>query len=1626
MVAGQVNLLHIIRHISLCSSSSSQQARKRRQLRHLHQRHSPMPPNSSPHAYTQHSWGYNMAQPHLQMQSHPQQAAASPMMRIPVGISTSSRHRISMPTSMPVRCPRNGIRITELRMQECGHNKCSPSLQFIHPSLSTANTFTGHSMPGFQPQTGAAGAYAHTNVPIYGNRQGAHAQSASGPPSTPQQHQPAFNQQPTSSRGTSPSNNNDILAALVDALRNDKDSRDLTSSEVTSLTTGLDPLSIVSWLPRWIGIAQLRNPDILSVLALSIDQLGAVITSDPKLAKADRWMARNLQVCFDPTKESVIAYNQMLPLNTALMRSGGLLVDKLKQMSRLNSGTDIRSAEAEYKAQTFFKMGMTPDGTRVNGWKCIVQHQRLPEYKGVVSTLLALIRKMPDQVSKRRDELEEKVYEHEACGTIPWTQQQLIEIIAIAIGKGSPSASAAEAPPPSPASGNIEELIAAAAERIANRQKTSPTPSGPKRCLNCGSTEHTDFKQCTQKGACGFGYCPCNITVGTNPNSVKVCVVQRNSDVPKQILNAMGSALKPHLHAKLVKANRVHRGLPEASAAEANDDDAHDDEAIDDDAEAPPGQVNFYTGSIELNPQTADEAPDDGRSETPLLNDAQQPTDGPPHHEHRWVWGAWPCRDCDSPEMWKCICGASWCSCLGVPRPAFGPALPGPVWNAVGGTAGAAPVVEPVEPPPPNNTNIHLLTSRALVQKAIRSHRWHFRQYAALRIQRAWRAYADRPSHEGSECEPLDEAFIHELKARVVIQSAWRRVLAKRTLACLLNAHQSAVVIQCAWRCAYAHYVYAKRMLADLRLISAHQSTINADLEPDVIIIQQAWRMHARACQARRERMLLEFAQAAKRMNDAWKRDEAIQRRNNAARKVQKKWRAYRQLTQLRILLALRRNSARLIQAQWHVRQLQAKAAQLMAQAPTATHVRPEPRARAQYSHARRCMQSCLVIVAAGAILVLSLFMAFKPFATPCAFVAMPSEMRHNMSRTHCAASAAASGRKHQVQVQLDGGSNCKFVNDVEAQHLGIVTSQRPVSIAGIGAAADVSADQVVDIGFRFSDGRSILVDKAFYAPGKQGARRTLLPESWLLKQHGIEVLKKEMILRWADGHSTPIYEDNELYFIDVELIPPHQVERARPEASLAVRADELAMLWAARLGVNADKLVKVSNAVHGIGISSVARATAELIDADIFRRFACSKKKPTSDTPVVNKAQCAGEGFHCDTTGKHAAPSVADGAHFGLHAVCEYTDFGYIATSKHHTIEVWLEFIRHVILDARAAGHNPKWVRFDQAPELRSDILKTRIEAELGVLVQLAPRTHPVGINAAERTQGQLTVQAEADMQRAEKGPAWLLPATVYAQYRRNRMPAAPFKETRYQRYRNKAPTISAHLTPHLFCTRVLIHEDKAARGVKGSLDKPRATNGTFIGIEDGAAHNLVIKDGGGLIKPRQVDALDEVQLLRRGRASSATLTDVQTQTDVTHACKLQPPPAQPTKAPPPPLVTLNVGDRVAVKWTPSGGGEKQEYIATVTAIEGQLRQRLWTVKYDGWDGELKHNFDTTKRHWRRVDVVPKAAAQRPNTRASLRVLSAASAQIDQLLEFTPEHERVDNIQCGHVSIARRRRRQV
>ena len=86
-----------------------------------------------------------------------------------------------------------------------------------------------------------------------------------------------------------------------------------------------------------------------------------------------------------------------------------------------------------------------------------------------------------------------------------------------------------------------------------------------------------------------------------------------------------------------------------------------------------------------------------------------------------------------------------------------------------------------------------------------------------------------------------------------------------------------------------------------------------------------------------------------------------------------------------------------------------------------------------------------------------------------------------------------------------------------------------------------------------------------------------------------------------------------------------------------------------------------------------------------------------------------------CDGFGVHAAKSPIDSSVYQFHAVCEFSSFGYIASSKKHTIEDWVLFLRSVIVHARSQGHEVQRLRFDRAPELATDKLKERLEKELG-----------------------------------------------------------------------------------------------------------------------------------------------------------------------------------------------------------------------------------------------------------------------------------------------------------------------
>ena len=455
--------------------------------------------------------------------------------------------------------------------------------------------------------------------------------------------------------------------------------------------------------------------------------------------------------------------------------------------------------------------------------------------------------------------------------------------------------------------------------------------------------------------------------------------------------------------------------------------------------------------------------------------------------------------------------------------------------------------------------------------------------------------------------------------------------------------------------------------------------------------------------------------------------------------------------------------------------------------------------------------------------------------------------------------------------------------------------------------------------------------------------------------------------MEWPDGTSVPIIETNGLYYVRAVCSKPAVLTVAASEANLTT-ADDAAMLWAARTYTDSAGLLSLARTVNGINITRISPKAAEAINHDTYRRISVSRKKYTGSTPASHKAMKPGQGFIVDGFGTHSAPSPIDGAVYSFHAICDLTSYGYAAATKTHTSRDWIRFLASVKTHAKAAtGNDMLWVVFDMAPELRSEGMKEEIERELGIHVYLAARRQHESVGLAEVNNDILTRMAEADLQRARRGTAFLLPARCYAQYRLNRKHKRGDTLTRFQRYYGRHVDL-AGITPYLWGTRVLAHETKEGRGPKGSLDKPRAIEGTLMGI-DGSSY-LVLKTGGGLLRAGQVDPLDEMQLMRRGLQSGAASADADTQTDITDVFGRAPPPhATTADTQPKPLLDLPVGSRVTVTWL-SPTGQPKDYPGTVTELSDDGRRRLWEVEHDGHDERSRYNFDTTKRKWKRLDA--------------------------------------------------------
>ena len=488
----------------------------------------------------------------------------------------------------------------------------------------------------------------------------------------------------------------------------------------------------------------------------------------------------------------------------------------------------------------------------------------------------------------------------------------------------------------------------------------------------------------------------------------------------------------------------------------------------------------------------------------------------------------------------------------------------------------------------------------------------------------------------------------------------------------------------------------------------------------------------------------------------------------------------------------------------------------------------------------------------------------------------------------------------YQLRMQVDGGSNTGMLSDPAAARLSELT---PAVGSIDGIAGNLAFTHLATSDVTFGASASPVRLGSLFTPN---GSKNILSESVLLDDFGIECPKNPPRLTFPDGSpDVPMQRINGLYYVDVNFGAP-----AAACYSTSIKADDRAILWAARLGLDADGLIRTSKATHGLSLDKLSTSQREAVNSDMNRAIAQSKHAPTSSTPRRDLATEPGSVFILDGFGQHSPASPIDGAVYSFHAVCERTSYGFSADAKTHTVEDWMVFLRNLVLVAKKDGYSPKVFRFDRAPELRTDELKRRVEHELKVLVELGPREHHEAVGRAERNHDLLTRLAEAMLQRARLGTQWLLPARAYAQWLLNRTALVSSGETRYQAWHKKVPDLS-ELTPYAFGTTVSLVED--VRGPKGSLEHARGSIGRFIGIK-GSSYLVYRERRQNVVHQHHVKPLNELALIRSGLPSSVATVDQSTQTEYDKLRQPPPPPPKPSAQSPPPVIDVALGSAVEV----------------------------------------------------------------------------------------------------------------
>ena len=466
-----------------------------------------------------------------------------------------------------------------------------------------------------------------------------------------------------------------------------------------------------------------------------------------------------------------------------------------------------------------------------------------------------------------------------------------------------------------------------------------------------------------------------------------------------------------------------------------------------------------------------------------------------------------------------------------------------------------------------------------------------------------------------------------------------------------------------------------------------------------------------------------------------------------------------------------------------------------------------------------------------------------------------------------------------------------------------------------------------------------------------------------------------------------------------IEIVPPHEDGGATPETpvvNLAALEKQIPtgalaenLLWAARSGLDHNKLQGFLNAYASTPNVRISKSAAIIVDSDKHRLISRMRRKPVrQETPGARKASEPGSTWILDGWGPVETGSIENGCYYEWSAACEAIGYELDAQCRDHGHDTVFAFLRHIA--AFCAAHNRTWriLRVDAA--MRTESFKAQVEAEFGVLVEVAPGGHHEGVALKEATNDINTRASEQMLARAAKGSSYVLPAKRYARHIRNASPPSGSTQSRHHLMTGKPLDLASSPTPLIFGCDIAVLNDEAIRDQKGSGKANRASEGEFIGI-DGAAY-IIRKFNGQIVRRKNVQPLNESVMMVSGLPGGAVSMNEETQTEGENLGSLPPlaPPPAPIPKPAPTLkpkvLNVNVGDRIEAYYLPWTRGNKRKpaelheqgefHAGTITAfrdLDSGSRHHLVM-----WEGDWKGMGDwldlaNEVRLWRPEPAVAK-----------------------------------------------------